>query len=58
MEKPKSPFDLMQRKVQKIYRENLARPTNKQKESRDTLIFLGFIVFGFIIWGIVERILL
>ncbi len=56
MEKQKSPFDLTQRKVQKIYRENLTRPTNKQKESRDTLIFLGFIVFGFIIWGFVERI--
>jgi len=57
MTKSKEPFDFKQRQVQKIYREQLAKKQRREQEKKHVLLFLSFIVFGSLIWAVMEHFL-
>ncbi|MBT2755168.1 hypothetical protein J7E71_04260 [Mesobacillus foraminis] len=55
MMKQKGPFDLKQRHIQKIYQERLKYgKSDKTREIKDTFLFIGIVLFGIFILGILE----
>lgn len=54
MRKEKESVALKQQRVQQLYKEKL----KKKKEKRDTIIFAGLIILGFLALAIYEQIFL
>ncbi|MGX6444967.1 hypothetical protein ACWM35_17280 [Neobacillus sp. K501] len=58
MKKLKDPYDLKQRLIQKIYRENLKKKKTVQNEKRNILFFIACVFLGLIIFAVIEQLFL
>jgi hypothetical protein len=60
MKTQRSPFYSKQQWVQKIYRETLYKRMSKKNEhndKRDILLFIGLVLFGFVVLAAFEQFL-